>query len=310
MKIIFFGNSDFSVLPLKQMIDSFDVVGVVTAPDSVIGRGQQKSRSNPVKELALAHNIPVLQPAKLKNNEEFYNDLKKLEAYLYVIVSYGKILPKDMIDIPKYKTLNLHASLLPLLRGAAPIQYALWNGLSHTGNTVQFITEKMDEGDIILQQKIAIDPQDDYLSLESKLSLTGSVLLRNSIETLQQKDFRATPQDHSLATYTKLINKEDGAVVFSMTATDIVNTFRAFKQRPGIYIPLDMGNVKVLDCAVSDIEATHQNGEILSLTKEGVVVSCDESSILLKTLQAPNKKPMNAKDFANGNRLTVGTILK
>ncbi len=309
MKIVFFGNSDFSVLSLQEMIDSFEVVGVVTAPDSVIGRGLQKSRTNPVKELALAHNIPVLQPPTLKNNEDFYTALKELSADLYIIVSYGKILPKDMIDIPKYHTINLHASLLPDLRGAAPIQYALWKGMTYTGNTVQFITEKMDEGDIILQQTTPIDLQDDYMSLEQKLSLEGAKLLTQSVIKLQEEGFVPTPQNHSLATYTKLIDKTDGAVFFSMTAEDIVNTFRAFKQRPGIYLPLEMGNVKVIDCAVDDALPTKE-GEILSLTKDGIIVSCDESSILLKTLQAPNKKPLPARDFANGNRLTVGTILK
>lgn len=310
MKIVFFGNSDFSVKPLEALIEKGYVIGIVTAPDSVVGRGQQKPRLNPIKELGEKNNIPVFQPDRLKNNTEFFEALVKLQADLHIIVSYGKMIPKEMIDIPKYRTINLHASLLPDLRGAAPIQYSLWKGYKQTGNTVQFITEKMDEGDIISQSHVIIDSKDDYLSLENKLSQDGATLLLESIKLLQQKDFQATPQNHELATYTKLLNKEDGEVFFSMTAEDIVNTYRAFRYRPGVYLPLSIGNVKILECELSTQECTENIGEILSITDDGIIISCDESSILIKNLQPPNKKAMNAKDFANGNRFRIGDILK
>lgn len=310
MKIVFFGNSDFSVSSLETLIQNHDVVGVVTAPDTNIGRGQNKARLNPIKELALQHDIPLLQPERLKNNEEFYSALKSLNADLHVIVSYGKIIPKNMIDIPPYNTINLHASLLPDLRGAAPIQYSLWKGYQNTGNTVQFITEKMDEGDIIKQSHLFIDKEDDYFSLENKLSTDGANLLLESIELLQQQGFQALPQDHDKATYTKLISKEDGEVFFSMTAEDIVNTFRAFRQRPGIYFSSEIGNIKIIECSVSDLEPSEKNGEIIAISAEGIIISCDESTVLLSTLQAPNKKAVNAKDFANGHRFTTGYIFK
>lgn len=311
MKIIFFGNSPFSLIPLQKLIEQFHVQAIVTALDTVVGRGQQQMRINPVKECASQHNIPVLQPQKLKNNEEFTKDLTSFNADLFVIVSYGKILPKDIITLPPYHTINLHASLLPKLRGAAPIQYALWQGLNHTGNTVQFITEKMDEGDIIAQSIVPIEQDDDYESLEQKLSEDGAHLLSQSILQIQKGICHPQAQDHNEATYTKLIAKEDGAVFLSMTAEDIVNAFRAFHQRPGIYLPLTIGNIKIKDCALSTIVHDAPEGEILALSSEGMIVACYEgSSIVLKTLQAPNKKALKAIDFANGNRFTIGSVLK
>lgn len=310
MKIVFFGNSEFSVVPFQRIINDFDTVGLVTAPDTVVGRGQKHHRHNPVKDLALQYHIPIMQPAKLKINEEFRNELFKLNADLYVVVSYGKMLPHDIIEYPKYKTINLHASLLPKLRGAAPIQYALWQGLRQTGNTVQFITEGMDEGDIIAQSQVIIDTHDDYLSLEHKLAIDGADLLSQAIQDIQNHRIINTPQNHDLATYTKLITKSDGAVYFSMSAEDIFNSFRAFKNRPNIYVPLSIGTIKILDCALSDYQHTKQEGEILDLTDEGMIVSCYEGTILLKILQAPTKKALHAKDFANGNRLKKGSVLK
>ncbi|MGL5955494.1 MAG: methionyl-tRNA formyltransferase [Brevinema sp.] len=310
MKIVFFGNSNFSTLPLQKMIDTVDVVAAVTAPDSVIGRGQSKARFNPVKELAISYDIPILQPSKLKNNTEFMEVLQAIKADLHIVVSYGKILPKEIIDIPPYKTINLHASLLPMFRGAAPIQYALWNGLTQTGNTVQFISEKMDEGDIICQSTILIEEQDDYVNLEKKLAKDGAELLFQSLSLIQEEDFIPKKQNHQQATYTKLISKEDGAVFFSMTAQDVINTFRAFKEKPGIFLPLSIGDIKIIDCRIGTSESQHPEGEILAINQQGITVACSEGCIILKILQAPNKKAVSAKDFANGHRLTTGTILK
>ena len=310
MKIIFFGNSEFSVLPLQKMIESFEVIAIVTAPDSVVGRGQQKSRLNPIKELALQHNIPILQPAKLKNNTEFHQALKEFNADLHIIVSYGKMIPKDLIELPKYNTINLHSSVLPKLRGAAPIQYALWQGLTQTGNTVQFISEGMDEGDIIDQSIVPIDPKDDYLALEQKLALNGAELLKQSVLKIQSNIANATPQNHDDATYTKLISKDDGAVHFSMSADDIYNAFRALKGRPGIFVPLSLGDIKIVDCELSPLEHSEVEGEILAITNDSLVISCYEGCICLKTVQAPNKKALCGKDFANGTRLKVGSVLK
>ena len=310
MKIVFFGNSEFSVLPLQKMIEHFEVVGVVTAPDTFVGRGQKVPRSNPVKELAIKYHIPILQPDKLKNNDSFKENLIELKADLHIIVSYGKILPLDLIDIPKYKTINLHSSLLPAFRGAAPIQYALWHGLEKTGNTVQYITEAMDEGDIIRQNSVPIDKSDTYEELESKLALSGAELLEQAVLKIKQGLAIPRPQDHNAATYTKLIQKEDGAVFFSMSAEEIVNAYRAFKRTPGIYLPLEMGTVKIQDCSIADMPNGEKEGEVLAISPEGIIISCYEGTILLKSLQAPNKKPLSGRDFANGNRLKMGTILK
>ena len=310
MKIIFFGNSQFSMVPLQKMIESFEVVAVVTAPDSVVGRGQQKSRFNPIKELALQHNIPILQPAKLKNNTNFHQELRGFNADLHIIVSYGKIIPKDLIEIPKYNTINFHSSLLPKLRGAAPIQYALWQGLTQTGNTVQFISEGMDEGDIIDQSMVNIDPDDNYTILEQKLTLNGAELLKQSILKIQANIVTPIPQNHNEATYTKLISKEDGIVYFSMSADEIYNAFRALKEKPGIFLPLELGNIKIIECELHPLANSNIEGEILAIENNNIIVSCYENCISLKIIQAPNKKPLSGKDFVNGNRLKIGSILK
>ncbi|MGL4367071.1 MAG: methionyl-tRNA formyltransferase [Brevinemataceae bacterium] len=309
MKIVFFGNSDFSVKPFKEIIKHWEVCGLVTAPDSMVGRGLKQIRINPVKDIALQHGIPVLQPSKLKNNTEFYEELRNLNADLHIIVSYGKIIPKDMISIPRLNTINLHASLLPKLRGAAPIQFALWRGDTLTGNTVQFITEKMDEGDIIEQSFVNIAPEDTYSSLENKLAEDGSELLSQCVRKLEFGTAKSTPQDHSQATYTKLITKEDGFVFFSMSASEIVNTFRALSIRPGVFLESNLGNIKIVDCCESDICNNSQEGIILEINNEGIVVSCfEQSSILLKSLQISGKKPLSGKDFANGFKLKTGML--
>lgn len=309
LKVVFFGNSDFSVKPFEKIIENFDVVALVTAPDTVIGRGQKKARINPVKEIAIKNNIPIVQPAKLKNNQEFHQQLVNLNADIHVVVSYGKIIPHDLIFIPKYNTINLHASLLPKFRGAAPIQYSLWQGLSCTGNTVQFINEKMDEGDIIGQSIVPISPEDDYVSLEKKLSENGAQLVIECLQKIKINIALPIKQNHDEATYTKLIAKEDGAVYFSMSAQEIFDAYRAFIIWPGIYAPLDLGHLKILECSIWDRESKNEPGTILDINDQGIVIACDEGSILLKTVQLPTKKPLHGRDFCNGIRLKKGSIL-
>lgn len=309
MKIIFWGNSCFSVEPFRILMEQFSIKALVTAPDTFVGRGLKQLRLNPVKDLAVKYGIPLLQPQKLKNNVEFQQQLLDFNPDLNVIVSYGRIIPAQLLQALDYKFINLHASLLPELRGSSPIQYALWQGRRVTGNTVQFLADGMDEGDIIAQSRVEILPQDNYKILEEKLAKNGAELLSKALKDISGKNYSRTPQDHHLATYTKLIHKEDGAVYFSMSADDIYNAFRAFHQKPGIYLPLEMGSVKILDCEpVAWIR--EEEGKILSVGKRGMLVAAYENAILLKTLQAPAKKSVSGFDFANGLRLKEGMFLK
>ena len=309
MKIIFWGNSHFSLEPFRVLIEQFSIKALVTAPDTFVGRGLKQLRLNPVKELALKYDIPVLQPQKLKNNLEFQQQLLDFNPDFHVIVSYGRLIPVQLLELADYKFINLHASLLPELRGPSPIQYALWQGRAFTGNTVQFLAEGMDEGDIIAQSRVEILPQDNYETLEEKLAKDGAELLSKVLKDINKESYNRTPQDHQSATYTKLIHKEDGAVYFSMSADDIYNAFRAFHQRPGIYLPLEMGSVKILDCEPV-VWPREEQGKILSIGKRGVLVAAYENAILLKTLQAPAKKSVSGFDFANGLRLKEGMFLK
>ncbi|SFB68996.1 methionyl-tRNA formyltransferase [Brevinema andersonii] len=309
MKIIFWGNSHFSLKPFQILIEQFSIKALVTAPNTFVGRGLKQLRLNPVKELALKYDIPVLQPQKLKNNLEFQKQLLDFNPDFHVIVSYGRLIPVELLELVDYKFINLHASLLPELRGPSPIQYALWQGSAFTGNTVQFLAEGMDEGDIIAQSRVAILPQDNYEILEEKLAKDGAELLSKVLRDINKKSYNRTPQDHQSSTYTKLIHKEDGAVYFSMSADDIYNAFRAFHQKPGIYLPLEMGNVKILDCEPV-IWPQEEQGKILSIGRRGVLVATYENAILLKILQAPAKKSVSGFDFANGLRLKERMFLK
>lgn len=310
MKIIFFGNSNFSVASLEVLIKNFEILSVVTAPDTNIGRGMKQERMNPVKTIARSFNIPVLQPKKIKTNPLFIEELQKLNPDLQVIVSYGKILPVEIIEIPKFHTINLHASLLPKLRGPSPIQHALLQNLDQTGSTVQYISAGMDEGDIIAQSILDIAPEDDYFSLEEKLAKDGAELLSKAIFKIQSHNDVRQTQNHNEATYTNLITKDDGAIFFSMHAEEIMHAFRAFKMYPGIYFPSQNGNIKILDCSIFSEKTTEKIGEISEILPEGLVVSCKQGSLLLKTIQAPNRRPLNAKDFANGHGLKEKSMLQ
>ncbi|MGL5721590.1 MAG: methionyl-tRNA formyltransferase [Brevinema sp.] len=307
MKIIYWGNSLFSLKPLEVLAQNVTVVAVVTAPDTVVGRGMKTPRLNPIKEFAIQHNIPVLQPAKLKNNTEFIEMLNSFEAVLFVLVSFGKIVPASIFTLPRKGMINLHASLLPSLRGASPIQFALWQGLEETGNTVQYIAAGMDEGDILAQELMPILPEDDYYSLEQRLSSSGANLVLEVVRGLENNAIKALPQNHDMASYCSLITKEDGIVDFSMTAEEILRAYKALKHFPGIALPWKDGMLKIIECVLGDKEG--KRGEILNISPDGLELACHEGSIIFKIVQASGKKACSAKDFANGMRLKLGDIL-
>lgn len=308
MKIVFWGNSNFSLKPLQILAQHYPIAAVVTAPDTFVGRGQSTPRQNPVKEFALAKGLPLLQPASVKKNPDLEQTLGQIGAELYVLVSYGKIIPASIFNLPPKRMINLHASLLPQLRGASPIQFALWQGLGETGNTVQYIAAGMDTGDVLAQSLVRISDSDDYFSLEEKLAQDGAELLLKTVQAMEKGRAPSLPQNNDAATYCSLITKADGIVEFMMTAEEIVCAFKALKSFPSIALPLECGMVKILDCAQG--EGKGKAGEILDISPEGLLVACHEGALLIKQLQAPAKKAAHARDFANGLRLKKGDILK
>lgn len=308
MRIVFWGNSLFSLKPLEVLARHFDICAVVTAPDTFVGRGMKSVRINPIKEYALSQKIPLLQPEKVKNNPILLEELSTLNADLFVLVSYGKMIPPSIFSFPPHGMINLHASLLPKLRGASPIQFALWQGLEETGCTVQYIVQGMDEGDILAQRTVPIAPEDDYFSLEDKLSQDGAQLLLYTVQAMAAAKIKAMHQNNDEASYCSLITKEDGAVDFTMTAEEIIRAWKALKHFPGIYLPLEMGHLKILSCGIG--QGKGKKGEILEISSKGLLIAVHESALLLQQVQSSGKKQCSARDFANGIRLKKGDILK
>ncbi|WP_297890140.1 methionyl-tRNA formyltransferase [Sulfurihydrogenibium sp.] len=307
MRVLFWGTPEFAVESLKALIDSnHEVVGVITQPDKPKGRGQ-KVQPPPVKEEALKHGIPVFQPEKIKNNPEILDTIKKLNPDISVVVAYGKILPEEIINIPKYKTINVHASLLPKYRGAAPIQRAIMEGDEETGVCIMEIVKELDAGDVYQCRKVKINPDDDIITLHDKLAKEGADLLIEVLNKIEKGQITKTPQDHSNATYAKPIEKEEGKIDWKRPAKDIFNQIRALKVWPKAFTEFRGQQIKILDATIVNCEKKADAGEIIKASdKEGIIVATGDGCLLIKTLQFPNSKPISSQDAVRGYRIKEG----
>jgi methionyl-tRNA formyltransferase len=308
MKIVFWGNSLFSMPSLAMLFQYHEIAAVVTNPDAKCGRGYQESRMTLVKEFALKNQLPVFQPCDLKD-ESFFVEVSRIKPDFFIVVSYGMILPEKMLSLPKYHSFNLHASLLPKYRGASPIQTALLNGDKETGNTVQLMSKKMDAGDIVLQRKTAILPEDNYQSLSEKLAREGASLLKEAIELTLKSPGNGTPQNENEATYTKLIKKEDGRVSFvENTAEQIYNKGRAFSEWPGIFSYQGGNPVYFTEIQKISTPGKASPGEIVQADKKALTVACKEDIISILKLKPAGKKEMDFVSFINGYKPVVGKL--
>jgi methionyl-tRNA formyltransferase len=307
MRVLFWGTPDFAVKSLKALIESnHQVVGVVTQPDKPKGRGQ-KIQPTPVKEEALKHNIPVFQPEKIKNNQEFLETIKKLNPDNSVVVAYGKILPEEIINIPKYKTINVHASLLPEYRGAAPIQRAIMEGKDKTGVCIMDIIKELDAGDVYACREVEITEDDDIISLHDKLAEEGARLLIEVLDKIEKGEIDKKPQNHEKATYAKPIEKSEGKIDFSRSAKEIFNQIRALKVWPKAYAKFRDEEVKILDAKIVECNVNALPGEIIKADeKEGIVVKTGNGCLLLKLIQFPSLKPITTQDAIRGYKIKVG----
>jgi len=307
MRVLFWGTPDFAVKSLKALIESnHQVVGVITQPDKPRGRGQ-KIQPTPVKEEALKHNIPVFQPEKIKNNQEFLETVKKLNPDISVVVAYGKILPEEIINIPKYKTINVHASLLPEYRGAAPIQRAIMEGKDKTGVCIMEIIKELDAGDVYACREVEITEDDDIISLHDKLAGEGARLLIEVLDKIEKGEIDKKPQNHEKATYAKPIEKSEGKIDFSRSAKEIFNQIRALKVWPKAYAKFRDEEVKILDAKIVECNVNALPGEIIKADeKEGIVVKAGNGCLLLKLIQFPNSKPITTQDAIRGYKIKVG----
>ncbi len=299
MKIVFFGTPEFAVTSLSKIYESNnEVAAVVTAPDKERGRGRKVSYTE-VKQYALDKNIPVLQPQKLKD-KEFIEKLKNIEADLFIIVAF-RILPVEVFRLPRYGSINLHGSLLPKYRGAAPIQWALINGDSETGVTTFFLKEKVDTGNMILQQKIKIEPEDNFETLHDKMKEVGAEVLLKTIELVSSGNVEEEEQDESLASPAPKITKEICEIDWRKSATQIHNLVRGVSPFPGAFFIKDDKQYKVYKSKVVE-EPDLLAGEIKE-TKKEIFVGCGEGTLQILEIQPEGRKRMRADEFLRGYSL-------
>jgi len=309
LRVVFMGTPDFAVPSLKAVITAgHAVVGVFTQPDKPRGRGH-KVAPPPVKQVAEACGIPVFQPRRLREPEAL-EALRSLAPDVICVVAYGQILPKAVLDLPPLGCVNVHASLLPRWRGAAPIQAALLAGDTVTGVTTMLMDEGLDTGDILLQRPIPIDPADDAGTLHDKLAAAGAELLVETLALLAEGRAPRRPQDNSLATYAPKIEREQAAIDWSRTAEQIYNHVRAFAPWPGAYTAHGERILKVLQVEPRTAEAAGAvPGEVVAVEEAGFVVQTGRGTVLVRRVQPPGAAAMSGRDYVNGYRLRVGERL-
>lgn len=309
LKIVFMGTPEFSVEVLNKLIDNYDVIGVVTQPDKEVGRNHE-IKFSPVKEVALKNDIRVFQPTNIKKE---YQGIIKLEPDMIVTCAYGQIIPKELLDLPKYGCINVHASLLPKLRGGAPIHKAIINNYPRTGVTIMYMVEKMDAGDIISQIETIIDKNDTVGTLHDRLSKLGANLLIETIPKIISGNITPVKQDEKEVTYAWNITREEEHIDFSKSTIDIYNQIRGLNPWPGAYATLDDKIVKIYSSRISDsFFTTRSDGEIGKIYSDGIGVSTKDGEIIITELQFAGKRKMTVKEYLNGtdgNKL-IGKVFR
>lgn len=293
MKVLFCGTSSFAVPSLELLANEFDIALVITQPDKPAGRGQ-KLTPPPVKQKALELNLKISQPEKISFLKE---ELLNLKPDIMVVVAYGQIIPKSMLEIPKFKSLNLHGSLLPKYRGAAPIQRALMQGEKETGNTVILMSSKMDEGDILSMESMLIEEEDNYETLSNKLSMTGARLLKDTIKKWVDGKIIPTPQNHQEATYAMPILKEELRICFKTSAFSIHNKIRGVY--PNAYGVSNNQNIKILKTKVVEKDLNLKPGELFYDNKSLYVGTGDLPLEILEIMSLKGKR-VSGREFAIG----------
>lgn len=308
MKILFMGTPDFAASILKKIIEAgHEVIAVVTQPDKEKGRGKEMSFP-PVKELALEYGLTVYQPVKVRN-PEFVQLIRDLAPEAIVVAAFGQLLPKELLDIPPYGCINVHASLLPKYRGAAPIQYAIMNGEEETGVTIMYMDVKLDTGDMILKGKLPITKEETGGSLHDKLADLGANLLVEALEQIKNGTAERIPQEDSEATLVKMLNKDMGNIDFSDSAITIERLIRGLNPWPSAYTKLDGKTLKLWKAEVVELTSQAEPGEVVEIRKDAIVVATGEKALAIKELQLEGKKRMTADAFLRGYPITAGKKL-
>lgn len=309
MKVVFMGTPEFAVPILKLLIDEYDVVGVVTQPDRMVGR-KRIIIPPPVKELALEHNIKVFQPRKIK---EDYQGILALAPDLIVTCAYGQILPEEILHFPKYGCINVHASLLPKLRGGAPIHHAIIDGYKETGITIMYMSKKMDQGDILTQVKTPILDDDTLGSLQYKLSEMAKDLLKSTIPLLIEDKIIPLKQNEEEATYGYNISREEERIDFTKSIEEVDRQVRGLNPVPGAYTTLNGKVLKIYDVRFGDrYYPNTEDGTIVDFHHDGFSVVCGKKELVITDMALEGKRRCAAKDFLNGVKKEElkGTVLR
>ena len=314
MKILFMGTPDFALFSLKALVEysknsDIEICGVITQPDKPKGRGYALMPP-PVKEYALEAGLEVYQPNTLKD-ESFYELLSKLSPDLIAVVAYGKILPKNVIDFPKYGCINVHGSLLPEYRGAAPMQRAIIDGKEKTGITIMYMAEGLDTGDMLYKKELPIKETDNFENIHDGLGILGANMLVEIIPMLREGSATRTPQDDTLSSYAKKITKDDCLVDFSKDAKTIHNQIRGLSPVPLSFTHTPNGKIlKLINSRIANTDTPHETvGEVLSL--DGTIeIACAKGSVYIDRVLPEGKSRMSASDFIRGRNISVGEIFK
>ena len=308
MKIVFMGTPDIAVGCLQKIIDGkHEILGVVTQPDKPIGRGK-KIGMPPVKELALKYDIPVYQPIKARD-KEFVKVLKNLNPDLIVVVAFGQILSKEILDIPRLGCVNVHVSLLPKYRGAAPINWVIINGEKKTGVTTMYMDEGLDTGDMILTCEFELNDEITAGELHDIMKEKGALLLKETIDLIDKGKAPRISQNHEEFTYAPIMSKTLGQIDFSKSAKDVHNLVRGVNPWPSAYTTYKGQTMKVWKTKVLNETSDKHPGTILKVDKEGIRVSTNDNILLIKEIQMPGKKRVLVEEYIKGNSIETGEIL-
>ena len=295
-RVVFMGTPEYSVPVLKGLIDNYNVVGVVTQPDKEVGRDHILEYS-PIKKMALENNIKVVQPVKVR---EEYDCVLDMKPDIIVTCAYGQIIPKQILDYPKYGCINVHASLLPKYRGGAPIHRAILNGEKETGITIMYMAEGMDDGDIISQEKVVIRDDETVGELHDELSLLGPKLLLETLPSVFEGTNKRFKQDDSKVTLAKIIKKDDEIIDFNDLSINIYNKIRGLNPFPGAYAVLDGKRVKIYKSKIEKDKSNKEPGTIVDVLKDGIVVKTQDGEVIIEELKVEGKKKMTCKEYLNG----------
>ena len=307
MKIVFMGTPDFAVPSLKILIEEHNVTAVLTQPDKPKGRGKKMAYSS-VKEEALKHGIPVYQPIKIKDDINLIQTLKELKPDFIIVVAFGQILTKEILDIPKYGCINLHASLLPMYRGAAPLNWAIINGEKVSGNTTMLMDVGLDTGDMILKDEVEITNYMTTGELHDILMVRGADLLIKSIEGIVKENIVLQKQEDKTF-YAKMLDKNLANINWNKSSIEIHNLVRGLNPWPIAYTDCKGERMKVYETESLEEKNSNEPGTIIDVSKSGIKVACKEGVLIIKKVQFPNSKPLTIEQYINGHEIEKNIIL-